>query len=82
MPEFSSSAALVYMNGSNNQLLNVNALSGLPNLNSVYVDHNDISTLDPLSNCPHLIRVDAFGNPISDVSKLTEQSIVVHYDPS
>ncbi len=82
IPEFGSSAALVYVNGSSNRLTSVAPLSGLRQLNSVYVDHNRISTLDPLAECPQLVRVDAFGNPVSDVTKLTVQSIVVHYDPS
>lgn len=82
LPQWKTSCALVSIDGSYNDLTSVSALSGLSRLNRVNFDYNRISNVNPLADCHNLIQVDIFGNPVWDVSSLTEQSIIVNYDPT
>ena len=81
LPLWSKDCALIYLNASYNKLTKIDALAGFENLNTVNIDYNNISSIDILTTCHHMIRVDASGNPIKDVSKLKEQSIIVNYTP-
>ena len=83
LPEFSSDCALVTIDGSYNLIKTLDPLSGLKNLNTVSMDYNEkISSVDCLANCPVLISVNVFGTKVKNVTTLTEQSIVVNFDPT
>ena len=83
LPKFSTNCALVTIDGSNNQLSSLDNLSGLKSLNNVFMDYNaKISSVKSLAKCPVLIQVHVFGTKVKDVKALTDQSIVVRYDPT
>jgi len=81
-PQWKSSCALTTIDASYNKLTSVAPLKGLFQLNRVNLDYNNISNVNPLADCHNLILVDIFGNPVWDVSKLTDQNIIVNYDPT
>ena len=82
LPAFSANCALVEIHGTSNFLDNLDALSGLKQLNHVYMDYNEnIESVEPLASCPRLIRVDVYGTKVTEVKMLTDQSIVVNYNP-
>ena len=82
LPAFSSNCKLVAINGSHNLLEKLDALAGLSHLNNVYMDYNEnIESVEPLATCPVLIRVDVYGTKVTEVTMLTEQSIIVNYNP-
>lgn len=83
LPDFSKNLPLVTIDGSHNLLMSLEPLSGLQQLNNVYMDYNeDIKSVEPLKSCPCLIKVKVFGTSVKDVSFLTDQSIIVEYDPT
>lgn len=83
LPAFQASCELVNIDASHNLLLSVEALSGLPWLNTVNVDYNtEITDLLPLDKCPVLVRVNAYGTKVTEVSFLTAKSIIVNFDPT
>ena len=46
------------------------------------MDYNeDIESIDVLADCPVLIQVNVYGTKVKDVKKLTDQSIIVNYNP-
>ncbi len=82
LPGFSKDCGLVNITGSYNQLSSLNALGGLKKLNNVIMEYNtEISSVNALAKCPNLIQVNVFGTKVRDVSALTDQSIVVNYNP-
>lgn len=82
LPDFSTNCELVTINGSYNKITSLSALSGLKNLSFVNMDYNSgISSVKPLANCPVLIEVNVYGTKVSKVTDLTEQSIIVNYNP-
>lgn len=82
LPRWVEGNALRIVDGSHNLLKSIDPMIEMKNLTYVYLDYNQISSLDPIANCYNLVQVNAFGNSISDVSKLTEHNIIVHYDPT
>lgn len=83
LPAFEKSCELVNINMDHNLLLNVESLAGLPWLNTVNIDYNaDVEDLLPLDSCPVLVRVNAFGTKVTEVSFLTAKSIIVNFDPT
>ena len=83
LPAFSESSSLVNIDGSYNLLTSLEALRGLGSLNNVYMDYNSgISSIEPLTNCPKLIQVNVYGTKVRKVTALTEQSVIVNYDPT
>ena len=83
LPSWSKESELVTIDGSHNQLSSLSALSGLEMLNNVYMDYNEnISSVAELATCFLLIRVDVYGTKVTDASVLTDQSIIVNYDPT
>ncbi|MBQ6890190.1 MAG: leucine-rich repeat domain-containing protein [Oscillospiraceae bacterium] len=83
LPQFSKQLPLVTIDGSYNMLLSLEPLSGLPYLNNVFMDHNEeIETVEPLENCPMLVKVKVFGTKVTEVKFLTDMGIVVEYDPT
>lgn len=83
LPIWDKDCALVNIYGSHNLLKTLEPLSGLKHLNNVYMDYNpEIKSVTELSNCPVLIQVNVFGTKVTDVTALTQQSIVVNFDPT
>lgn len=88
LPEFSKDCPLVSIKGSSNQLKSLGPLSGLKQLNFVYMDQNaSLTTVAPLVDCYRLVEVHIYGTGITDVSVLTEpvdgmdRNITVFYSP-
>lgn len=82
LPKFSTGCSLVTINGAHNKLSSLNNLSGLKNLNRVDMDYNEgISSVSSLAKCPVLLEVNVYGTSVTDVTALTNQCIVVNYDP-
>ena len=82
IPAFPKDCALVTIVGSNNKISSLSPLSGLQHLNSVRMDYNtEISSVEPLANCPVLFEVNVFATRVTDVTCLTNQSIIVNYNP-
>lgn len=83
LPKFPTGCALVTIDGSNNQLTSLDNLGGLKALNNVFMDYNaNVSSVNALAKCPVLIQVHVFGTKVKDVKDLTDQSIIVRYDPT
>ncbi len=82
IPTWSESCALVSIDGSHNLISVLDVLSGLKQLNNVYMDYNaEVSSVDKLASCPMLIQVNVYGTKVTDVSALTAQSVIVNYNP-
>ena len=82
LPAFATDCKLVEINGAHNLLESIDALGGLTHLNNVFMDYNEnIESIEALANCPVLIRVDVYGTKVTEVTMLTEQSIIVNYNP-
>ena len=82
LPKWDPSAALVTIDGSYNQISDLTPLGDLKNINNILMDYNEnIQSVDALANCPVLIQVNVYGTKVTDVSMLTEQSIIVNYNP-
>lgn len=83
LPQWSAAIALVTLDASYNQISDLTPLSQLMSLNTINMDYNaEISSVDPLATCPNLIKVNLFGTKVIDVDILTEQSIIVNYNPT
>ncbi len=83
LPGWEKSAALVWLNASYNNIKDLGPLAELQSLNVVNVDYNpSISSVEPLASCPNLIEVNLFGTKVRNVDSLTQQSIIVHYNPT
>lgn len=82
IPEFIKGCDLRTIDGSYNQISTLKPLEGLVNLRTVLMDYNtEISLLKWLERCPYLIRVSVFGTKVTDISCLTDQEIIVNYNP-
>ncbi len=82
IPEFKKGCELRTIDGSYNQISTLQPLEGLVNLRSVLMDYNtEISLLKWLERCPYLIRVSVFGTKVKDATCLTDQEIIVNYNP-
>lgn len=81
LPKWDKNCSLVIIQGNHNKIASVEPLSGLLNLNYVILEYNDLTNVDALATCHTLIQVNIFGNKVKDVSKLTDQSIIVNYSP-
>ncbi len=82
IPKFSRECSLVTINGSNNQISSLENLRGLSHLNNVHMDYNTgITSIEPLVDCPVLIEVNVYETGVKNVTKLTDQSIIVNYKP-
>ena len=81
-PIWPKGSALSVLDASHNNIAALNPLAQLEDLTYVYLDYNQLTTLDPIADCFRLVMVNAYGNDIRDVSKLTEHNIIVNYDPT
>ena len=82
LPIWPRGSALSILDASHNNIASLDPLSYLEDLTYVYLDYNMLKTLDPIANCYRLVMVNAYGNDIDNVSKLTEHNIIVNYDPT
>jgi len=85
LPEFPKDCALVLINGNSNKISSLSNLSNLENLNKVYMRFNEeLSSVSPLGSCPKLVEVDVWGTKVTSktAKPLTDQSIIVNYDPT
>lgn len=70
------------IDGSYNRISTLKPLEGMVSLRIVSMDYNpEISLLTWLERCPMLIRVNVYGTKVKEASALTEQGIVVNYNP-
>ena len=82
LPAWKVSASLVTIDGSYNQISDLAPLAGLKSLNNVLMDYNkNIKSIAELVTCPVLMQVNVYGTKVQDVKALTEQSIIVNYNP-
>lgn len=82
LPSWPQNCALRVIQGAHNQVNSLYALGGMPNLTYVSMDYNSLTDISNLANCISLVQVNVYGNSISDVSALTQHSIIVNYDPT
>ena len=82
LPTWDSGSPLSVLDGSHNMIENVLPLHNLEDLTYLYLDYNQIYSLDAIAGCYRLVMVNAYGNPIKDVSALTDRNIIVNYDPT
>lgn len=82
LPQWPKGMPLTTIDVSHNTIGSLSVLSGMEDLTYVYVDYNWLTTLDPLAECYRLVVVNAYGNEIKDVSRLTAHNIIVNYDPT
>lgn len=83
VPSWDKTCKLVTIDGSHNLLTSIDPLGGLEALNNVYMDYNaELSSIKALADCHRLIRVNVYGTKVKDVSALTDQSIIVNFDPT
>lgn len=83
MPDFSKDCALVTIDGSYNNIQTLAPLAGLKALNGVYMDYNqELPSVEWLATCPTLIIVNVYGTLVTEVKSLTDQSIIVNFDPT
>lgn len=82
LPQWSASAAFVTIDGSYNLLSDLTPLGILQNINNILMDYNEnIESVEALAQCPVLIQVNVYGTKVTDVKMLTDQSIIVNYNP-
>ena len=82
LPEWERDCALVTIDGTSNHLSSLDVLAGMPSLNNVYMDYNEaIESIEALASCPVLIQVNVYGTKVTEVTMLTNQSIIVNYNP-
>lgn len=83
LPDLPENCPIVSFDASHNLLTDISPLRALSKLNSVYLDYNpELSDLTPLTGCPKLVLVNAYGTMVMEVSFLTEQSVIVNFDPT
>lgn len=85
IPEFADDSALVTIDGSHNLISSLEPLEGIVALNNVYMDYNtEISSLECLADNYNLVQVNVYNtkvNELSQVTCLTEHSIIVNFTP-
>lgn len=82
LPAWSSDSHLRIIDGSYNQLESLEPLRGMGNLTFVSMDYNALTSVDCLESCYNLVQVNVYGNEISEVSALTDQDVIVNYNPT
>ncbi len=83
LPDWSASISLVVLDASYNQISDLTPLRQMMCLNILNLDYNpEISDITPIAYCPVLLEVNLFGTKVIDVDILTQQSIIVNYNPT
>ena len=82
IPVWPADCSLVTIDGTQNLLSDIDSLGGLKSLNNVYMDYNEeLASVEALAECPVLIEVNVYGTKVTEVDILTNQSIIVNYNP-
>lgn len=82
LPIWNPNAAFVTIDGSYNLISDLTPLGSLININNILMDYNaEIQSVECLAQCHSLIKVNIYGTKVADVSMLTEQSVIVNYNP-
>ena len=82
LPNWSSECQLVTIDGAYNLISDLSPLANLQHINNILMDYNEnISSVSALAKCPVLIQVNIYGTKVKDVKELTDQSIIVNYNP-
>ena len=82
LPAWPEGSLLRVIDGANNKLESIQPLSVMKELAYVYLDYNKLTSVDPIAECTNLVQVNVYGNEIKNVSALTDQDIIVNYDPT
>ena len=82
LPAWPKSGALYSINGSHNQISSLAPLEGMEHLAYVSMDYNALTSIAPLVKCHKLVEVNVYGNQIASVADLTNQSVIVNFDPT
>lgn len=83
LPKWTSQCGLIILDASFNDIKDITVLGKLASLNLLNLDYNPrIKSVSALANCHNLIEVDLFGTKVTDVSKLTNMSVIVNYNPT
>ena len=73
---------LVSVNGANNQISNIDNLAALKQLNTVNMDYNaSLKSITALADCRNLVQVNVYGTKVTNVTALTNNGIIVNYNP-
>lgn len=82
LPAWPSTSSLITIDGSYNNISDLSGLKDLKAINNILMDYNEnIDSIEILSGCPVLIQVNVYGTKVKEVKKLTDQSIIVNYNP-
>lgn len=82
LPVWPESSSLITIDGSYNKISDLSGLKDLKSINNVLMDYNaDLESISDLAGCPVLIQVNVYGTKVKDVKALTDQSIIVNYNP-
>ena len=83
IPTWSTECALVNIDGSYNKISSLEPLAGLTQLNKVHMDYNtEIRSVDALVSCRRLVEVNVYATKVTNVTALTNQSVIVNYNPT
>lgn len=82
LPAWPEGSKLRVIDGANNALESLAPLSVMKELAYVYLDYNALTDIEPIAGCTNLVQVNVYGNEISSVTALTDQDIIVNYDPT
>ena len=83
LPDWSAASSLVVLDASYNQITDLTPLRQMMCLNIINMDYNpELNDITPIAYCPVLVEVNLFGTKVIDVDILTQQSIIVHYNPT
>ena len=82
IPFWPEGGALRIIDGSYNKISDVATLWNMKELTYVYMDYNKITSLSNLVSLPKLVQINAYGNPLEDLTGLEAHNIIVNYDPT
>ena len=81
LPKFEN-CSLVSINGANNSISNIDNLATLKQLNTVNMDYNaGIKSISALVSCRNLVQVNVYGTKVTSVKDLTDNGVIVNYNP-
>lgn len=74
--------SLVSVNGANNSITSIDNLAALKQLNTVNMDYNaGLKSISALADCRNLVQVNVYGTKVTSVKSLTDNGIIVNYNP-
>lgn len=82
VPFWPEGGPLRIIDGSYNELKSIDTLWNMKELTYIYMDYNQITALSNLVSLPKLVQINAYGNPLEDLTGLEAHNIIVNYDPT